>query len=203
MGGRSLSRQAVQREGPAAGGVAPPVRASRSGAGQAQSHDARPSNARLPAAGVHLEVRILSSRSCIGTNARRSPSASRVLGAAVVARLPALADRARAAPPASPRRAAARAGRARACAYRQRYHMPSAVSRLRSQLRQNGSVVDAMMPKVVPSGSRKRSAGADDGFVERLDRRRSARARRSSISRARDDLGPATSASRRRRPCTR
>ena len=40
--------------------------------------------------------------------------------------------------------------------------MPSAVSRLRSQLRQNGSVVDEMMPKIVPSGSVKRSAGAED-----------------------------------------
>ena len=38
--------------------------------------------------------------------------------------------------------------------------MPSAVSRLRSQLLQNGSVVDEMMPNTVPSGSRKRSAGA-------------------------------------------
>ncbi len=32
--------------------------------------------------------------------------------------------------------------------------MPSAVSRLRSQLSQNGAVVDAMIPKIVPSGSR-------------------------------------------------
>ena len=40
--------------------------------------------------------------------------------------------------------------------------MPSAVRRLRSQLRQNGAVVDAMMPKTVPSGSVKRSAGAVD-----------------------------------------
>ena len=39
--------------------------------------------------------------------------------------------------------------------------MPSAVSRLRSQLLQNGSVVDEMMPNVVPSGSAKRSAGAE------------------------------------------
>jgi hypothetical protein len=39
--------------------------------------------------------------------------------------------------------------------------MPSAVSRLRSQLWQNGSVVDEMMPKVVPSGSAYRSAGAE------------------------------------------
>ena len=38
--------------------------------------------------------------------------------------------------------------------------MPSAVSRLLSQLLQNGSVVDEMMPNTVPSGSRKRSAGA-------------------------------------------
>jgi len=34
--------------------------------------------------------------------------------------------------------------------------------RLRSQLAQNGSVVDAMMPKVVPSGKANRSAGADE-----------------------------------------
>ena len=47
-------------------------------------------------------------------------------------------------------------------AYRQRYHMPSAVSRLRSQASQNGSVVDEMMPNVVPSASLKRSAGAED-----------------------------------------
>ena len=46
-------------------------------------------------------------------------------------------------------------------AYRQRYHMPSAVSRLRSQLWQNGLVVDEMMPIVVPSGSANRSAGAE------------------------------------------
>ena len=39
--------------------------------------------------------------------------------------------------------------------------MPSAVSRLRSQLLQNGAVVDEMMPTVVPSGSSKRSAGAE------------------------------------------
>ena len=32
--------------------------------------------------------------------------------------------------------------------------MPSAVSRLRSQSRQNGAVVEAMMPKTVPSGRR-------------------------------------------------
>ena len=40
--------------------------------------------------------------------------------------------------------------------------MPSAVSRLRSQFRQNGSVVDEMIPKTVPSGRAKRSAGADE-----------------------------------------
>jgi hypothetical protein len=39
--------------------------------------------------------------------------------------------------------------------------MPSAVSRLRSQLEQKGSVVEAMIPKIVPSGNEKRSAGAD------------------------------------------
>ena len=39
--------------------------------------------------------------------------------------------------------------------------MPSAVRRLRSQDWQKGCVVDAMMPKIVPSGSRKRSAGAE------------------------------------------
>ena len=39
--------------------------------------------------------------------------------------------------------------------------MPSAVRRLRSQVRQNGSVVEAMIPNVVPSGSVYRAAGAD------------------------------------------
>ena len=39
--------------------------------------------------------------------------------------------------------------------------MPSAVSRLRSQLPQNGRVVEEMMPTVVPSGNVKRSAGAE------------------------------------------
>ena len=48
--------------------------------------------------------------------------------------------------------------------------MPSAVSRLRSQLRQNGSVVDEMIPNIVPSGRRNRSAGADDRLDDRLDR---------------------------------
>ena len=48
--------------------------------------------------------------------------------------------------------------------------MPSAVSRLRSQVRQNGVVVDAMIPNVVPSGSRNRSAGAELASRERLDR---------------------------------
>jgi hypothetical protein len=32
--------------------------------------------------------------------------------------------------------------------------MPSAVTRLRSHVSQNGAVVDAMIPKMVPSGSR-------------------------------------------------
>ena len=40
--------------------------------------------------------------------------------------------------------------------------MPSAVSRLRSQLPQNGAVVEEMMPNTVPSGSANRSAGADE-----------------------------------------
>src|SRR3989442_644905 len=39
--------------------------------------------------------------------------------------------------------------------------MPSAVSRLRSQVAQKGVVVDAMMPNVVPSGSTNRCAGAE------------------------------------------
>ena len=38
--------------------------------------------------------------------------------------------------------------------------MPSAVRRARSQVEQNGVVVEAMTPTVVPSGRRKRSAGA-------------------------------------------
>jgi hypothetical protein len=33
--------------------------------------------------------------------------------------------------------------------------------RLRSQVRQNGEVVEAMMPNTVPSGSRNREAGAE------------------------------------------
>src|SRR5207245_6962348 len=46
-------------------------------------------------------------------------------------------------------------------AYKQRYHIPSAVMRLRSHVRQKGEVVEAMMPKTVPSGSRNREAGAE------------------------------------------
>ena len=38
--------------------------------------------------------------------------------------------------------------------------MPSAVTRARSQVRQNGAVVEAITPNVVPSARRKRSAGA-------------------------------------------
>jgi methylamine dehydrogenase accessory protein MauD len=38
--------------------------------------------------------------------------------------------------------------------------MPSAVRRARSQVAQNGCVTELMMPNVVPSGRRKRSAGA-------------------------------------------
>ena len=45
-------------------------------------------------------------------------------------------------------------------AYRHMNHVPSAVIRLRSQERQNGAVVDATTPNVVPSVRRKRSAGA-------------------------------------------
>jgi len=41
------------------------------------------------------------------------------------------------------------------------YQTPSAVTRLRSQVRQNGAVVEAMIPNVVPSGSANRWAGAD------------------------------------------
>ena len=39
--------------------------------------------------------------------------------------------------------------------------MPSAVSRLLSQVLQNGVVVEAMMPKTVPSGRMCRCAGAE------------------------------------------
>ena len=46
------------------------------------------------------------------------------------------------------------------CAYRHKYHIPSAVSRLRSQVLQNGEVVEAMTPKIVPSRRTNRSAGA-------------------------------------------
>jgi len=53
-----------------------------------------------------------------------------------------------------------RRSRAQPLAYRHNNQVPSAVSRLRSQARQNGAVVEAMMPKVVPSASRNRSAGA-------------------------------------------
>ena len=45
-------------------------------------------------------------------------------------------------------------------AYKHMNHVPSAVIRLRSQERQNGAVVDATIPNVVPSARRKRSAGA-------------------------------------------
>ncbi|COW57395.1 Uncharacterised protein [Mycobacterium tuberculosis] len=45
-------------------------------------------------------------------------------------------------------------------AYKQCSHKPSAVNRERSQVAQNGSVVDAIIPKVVPSGSAYRLAGA-------------------------------------------
>ncbi len=48
-----------------------------------------------------------------------------------------------------------------AVAYRQRYHMPSAVTRLRSQVEQNGVVVEGIMPNVAPSGKTNRCAGAD------------------------------------------
>src|SRR5580693_10088052 len=48
------------------------------------------------------------------------------------------------------------------CAYRHRYQTPSAVSRLRSQFRQKGVVVEAIIPKAVPSGNLNRSAGADE-----------------------------------------
>ena len=40
--------------------------------------------------------------------------------------------------------------------------MPSAVSRLRSQVAQKGTVVEAIMPKIVPSGKEKRCAGAEE-----------------------------------------
>ena len=40
--------------------------------------------------------------------------------------------------------------------------MPSAVSRLRSQVAQKGIVVEAIMPKIVPSGNEKRCAGAEE-----------------------------------------
>ena len=39
--------------------------------------------------------------------------------------------------------------------------MPSAVSRLLSQVAQKGVVVDAMIPNVVPSGRANRCAGAE------------------------------------------
>ena len=51
------------------------------------------------------------------------------------------------------RRAAGRAGRSRACANRQVRSWPSAVSRSRSQSRQNGRVTDAMMPSASRAGS--------------------------------------------------
>ena len=41
--------------------------------------------------------------------------------------------------------------------------MPSAVRRLRSQELQKGRVVDATIPNTVPSGRRKRAAGAPNG----------------------------------------
>jgi len=59
----------------------------------------------------------------------------------------------------APRRSGSRRSMPRA-AYRHRNQVPSAVTRLRSQVRQNGAVTEAMMPNVVPSASRNRSAGA-------------------------------------------
>ena len=65
----------------------------------------------------------------------------------------------------SSRVAPARNGRRRSvpvAAYRHSSQTPSAVRRLRSHDAQNGSVVDEMMPNVLPSGRRNRSAGAED-----------------------------------------
>ena len=139
----------------------------------------------------------------IERNQRRAIAAGQArLGAAVGPAPPRVRESAR---PVRRRDAPARSTLRRSVpvgAYRHRYHSPSAVSRLRSHAWQNGSVVDEMMPNTVPSGRRKRSAGADDDSHERLDRARSApRAARASPAATR--RGPSTSAWRRRRPCTR
>ena len=80
--------------------------------------------------------------------------------------------------------------------------MPSAVSRLRSQLLQNGAVVDEMMPTVVPSGSAKRSAGAELGLDDGRDGTVVRGEAREDLL-PRDHASPATISWRRRRPCTR
>ena len=87
-------------------------------------------------------------------------------------------------------------------AYRHRYQSPSAVSRLRSQLSQNGSVVEEMIPKIVPSGSGIAIGGRGRLFDHRRDRA-VVRRRGVAASRAARPRAASTSASRRRRPCTR
>ena len=74
--------------------------------------------------------------------------------------------------------------------------MPSAVSRLRSHVRQNGSVVDAMMPNVVPSGEREAlGRRRRSRLVDRRDRavvaRRARRASRAARRRGRATSGVA------------
>ena len=101
LGRRGVPRQAVQREGPRAGGVA------------ARLGQARLTPRRLAAARVHLEVRVLLERSHRHEGpaiAQRQP----IFGAAVRAPLPRRAARARRSPPASRPPAARPAGRCRA-----------------------------------------------------------------------------------------
>ena len=82
LGGRGVSRQAVQREGTAAGGVAAPVRTFR-------SCRRNTSPKRYPPRVCISRCGSFRSRSCTGTKARRSPSARRSSRASVVARGPA------------------------------------------------------------------------------------------------------------------
>ena len=160
VGRRSVPRQAVRRAGSAAGGVAllfDRVDVPIESIGRAAS---RPSC--LSAARVHLEMGVRFSRSCTGTNARSIAERQTILGAAIVAALPASCDQLLEVPRATRPAAAAaqvdamrsRTGTGTTCRRR------SAGSDRSS--RQNGSVVDEMMPNVVPSGRANRSAGADE-----------------------------------------
>ena len=150
------------------------------------------------AARVHLEVRVALRRR--RDEQRASPRGEPLFGAAVGAELPRCANQLRqllvaSRPPRSGcRRSVPRGG------VEAQYQRPSAVSRLRSHARQNGSVVDAMIPNPC------RRPGGSVGGRRALRRPasiapsapRAARASPCATRRA-----ASTSASRRRRPCTR